>query len=250
MKIQQIALLLFTPSLAATTAAQGLDWTVVQQIAPGTPIVVVADRRTVCSFLAANSDQLMCQVHSAGHGHPKPDVDLTFSRAEIRQVLTGRAFQDETYDYSKGFLSLILAAEGGGGLDSANQPTSFAGVRVGGPFSVDLQYDRVHGMNGFSAEGSAVLPVFRVPRFKYGSERKFLKIFAEPGMGYRAGDGPFGGYTSGKVMAVLLTDTWSDGWTAPYVEIQRRFPFESPFDGDTRLAFGLMLAVCEHCGLD
>lgn len=250
MKSQYIALLLFAPLLAASAIAEELDWSTVQQIAPGTPIVVIAGQRTVCFFQKATSDQLTCRVHSTESHRAKPDTDVTFNRSEIRYVLTGDAFKSETYDYSKGFLALVLAAEGGGGLDSAHQPTSFAGIKVGGPFSVDLQYDRIQGNNGFSAEGSAVLPVFRVPRFRFDKESKFLKTFAEPGLGYRAGDGPFGGYTSAKVMAVLLTDKWSDNWAAPYVEIQRRFPFESPLRGDTRLAFGLMLALCEHCGLN
>lgn len=92
-------------------------------------------------------------------------------------------------------------------MDSSHQPTSFAGVKIGGPFALDLQYDRIHGKSGFSTEGSAELPLFRVPRFREDKEIKFLKLYAEPGVGYRAGGGPFGGYSSAKVMAVLLTDT-------------------------------------------
>ena len=145
----------------------------------------------------------------------------------------------------------MLAAGAGGGWDSAHQPTAFGGVKVGGgPFALDLQYDRLQGHSGFSTEGSAVLPLFRVPGYRHFSERKFVKFFAEPGLGYRAGGGQFGGYSSAKVLAVLLTDTWSDGWVAPYVEFQRRFPFQSPLQGDNRVTVGVMLAVCEHCGLD
>jgi hypothetical protein len=253
MKIRHIALFLLISLLVVTAPAETLSWKTVQMISPGTRILVVTKQRTLCSFQTATNEQLFCRVNSTDTRHPKPDVDLTFNRSDIQQVYSGDALEAETYDYSKGFLSLILAAGGGGGLDSANQPTSFAGIKIGGmggPISLDLQYDRIQGKSGFSTEGSEVLPVFRVPRFKRAKEPKFVKVFAEPGLGYRAGSGPFGGYSSAKVMAVLLTDTWSDNWVAPYVEVQRRFPFNSPLDGDTRLTFGLMLALCEHCGLD
>jgi hypothetical protein len=167
-----------------------------------------------------------------------------FNRTEIREVRIVHV------DDSQGPFALLLAAGGGGGLDSTRQANSFAGFKVGGPFSLDLQYDRIQGKTGFSTEGSAVIPMFRVPRFRENKEIKFLKFFAEPGLGYRAGGGPFGGYSSAKVMAVLLTDTWSDKWVAPYIEFQHRFPFESPLQGDNRLTFGLMLALCQHCGVD
>jgi len=248
MKIQRIRLLLLIPFLAVTARAETLNWKIVQIISPGTRILVLTKQRTLCSFQKATDEQLFCRVHSTDLRHPKPDVDLFFNRSDIQQVYTGDALAAETYDDSKGFLSLILAAGGGGGLDTAHQPTSFAGIKIGGPISLDLQYDRIQGKNGFSTEGSAVLPLFRVPRFNPAKELKFVKVFAEPGLGYRAGGGPFGGYSSAKVMAVLLTDTWSDNWAAPYVEVQRRFPFDSPLDGDTRLTFGLMLALCAHCG--
>jgi len=250
MKNQHIATLLFAPLLAASAAAQTLNWDTVQQTLPGTLVLVMTTQRTICSFQKTTETQLFCRFHSTDSHHPTPDADLSFNRTDIRYVLTGEAFKAETYDYSKGFLGLILAAQGGGGLDSEHRPTSFAGIKVGGPISVDLQYDRIQAHNGFSVEGSPVLPVFRVPRFRFDRESTFLKVYAEPGLGYQAGDSPFGGYTSAKVMAVLLTDTWSDNWVAPYVEIQRRFPFESPLQGDTRLAFGFMLALCEHCGAD
>jgi len=171
-------------------------------------------------------------------------VDLAFKRADIRQVRV------MPFDYSEGPLSLLLAAGGGGGLDYTHQPAGFAGVKVGGPVSLDLQYDRIQGQNGFSTEGSAVVPLFRVPRFNRDKDLKFLKVYAEPGLGYRAGGGAFGGYSSAKVLVVLLSDSWSGDWGAPYVEFQRRFPFGSPLQGDTRLTFGVMLGLCEHCGLN
>jgi hypothetical protein len=169
------------------------------------------------------------------------------NREDVSEV---RLAPKDDDDASKGYLSLILAVEGGGGWDFANQPNAFAGVKVGGPFSVDLQYDRIQGHSGFSAEGSGVVPLFRFPRFQPFSPRKFVKVFGEPGFGYRAGGGAFGPYGSAKLMAVLLTDTWSDNWLAPYVEFQRRFPVDLPLQGDNRIAFGLMIALCEHCGFN
>jgi hypothetical protein len=146
----------------------------------------------------------------------------------------------------------MAAAGGGGGWDFAHHPNAFAGVKIAIelPVSLDLQYDRIQGHSGFSTEGSAVIPLFRVPAFRPFAEKKFVKIYGEPGVGYRAGGGTFGGYTSAKVMAVLLKDTWPNDWLAPYIEYQHRFPIESPPQGDNRVAIGVMLAVCQHCGLD
>lgn len=114
---------------------------------------------------------------------------------------------------------------------------------------MDVQYDRVNGQSGFSIEGSGVVPVFRVPRWRPKDDRLFLRVYAEPGLGYRAGDGPFGQYASAKVLA-LIGDRWMNERASPYMEFQRRFPFNSPLEGDNRLAFGMMFAVCEHCGFD
>jgi len=156
-------------------------------------------------------------------------------------------FEIEDYDYSKGFLSLLAAAGGGGEVESTNQADWFAGAKIGGPLSLDLQYDMVRGHSGFAIEGEPVLPLFRMPRFRPDEARNFMKIFAEPGLGYRTGAGSFNGYASAKVL-VLLTKGWDKG--TPYLEIQRRFPFDSPMEGDTRVAFGMMFALCGHCGVD
>ena len=250
MKNQRIVLFFFAPLMAASgAAAQTLDWQAVEKLSPRTWISVETQKRTECSFQKATDNKLFCEFTHEDwlSGFHDRRSNLVFNREEIREV---RIANHDNYDYSQGPLSLLLAAGGGGGLDSNHQPTSFAGVKVGGPFSLDLQYDRIQGHNGFSTEGSAVVPLFRVPHFRKDKESKFLKLYAEPGVGYRAGGGPFGGYSSAKAMAVLLTDTWADNWVAPYVEFQRRFPFESPLQGDNRLTIGVMLAVCAHCGLD
>jgi hypothetical protein len=94
-----------------------------------------------------------------------------------------------------------------------------------------------------------MLPLFRVPRPLEDKNKKYLKVYAEPGLGYRAGGGAFGGYTSAKVMLALFSDErW--GKPMPYIEVQRRFPFDSPMQGDTRVAIGVMIAMCRHCGAD
>jgi hypothetical protein len=211
----------------------------------------VTEKKTQCDLQRATDDKLFCHADREGwlsafsrRYYQNRQGDMVFQREDIREVRV------VPFDYSQGPLSLLLGVGGGGGLDSAHQPTSFAGIKVGGPVSFDLQYDRIQGKNGFSAEGSAVLPMFRVPRFQFDKEVRFVKVYAEPGLGYRAGDGPFGGYSSAKVLAVLLTDTWQNNWAAPYVEFQRRFPFDSPLQGDSRLTLGFMMAVCAHCGVE
>ncbi len=231
--------------------AQALDWQAVERLSPRTWISVKTNVRTYCDFESATDEKLFCHLNSDGWFltivdplNRRRGAYKTFNRRDVREVRV------EAYDWSSGPLSLILAAGGGGGLDSNGQPTSFAGVKIGGPFSLDLQYDRIQAHSGFSTEGSAQIPLFRIPRFRAEKQIKFVEVFAEPGVGYRAGDGAFGGYSSAKILAVLLTDTWADNWTAPYIEFQRRFPFGSPLQGDNRLTIGVMLALCNHCGLN
>jgi hypothetical protein len=236
MKNQHIVLFLFASLMVASgTAAQTLDWQAVEKLGWLTRISVKTQQRTICIFEKATDDKLYCRYRNTS------DV-LVFNRAEIREVRIA------PYDWSQG-PPLIFAAGGGGGVDSAGQPTSFAGVKVGDLIVLDLQYDHIQGKSGFTTEGSAMLPLFRVPRPQEDKTKKYLKVYAEPGMGYRAGGGSFGGYTSAKVMLALLSDErW--GKPMPYIEFQRRFPFDSPMQGDTRVAIGVMIAICRHCGAD
>jgi hypothetical protein len=252
MKSLRIVLCILSSLIAAPgLGAQSVDWEAVKKITPNNWILVETDRKTQCDLQRVTEDKLFCHANREGwlsafspRYYQNRQGDMMFRREEIREVRV------VPFDYSQGPLSLLLAAGGGGGLDSSHQPTSFAGIKVGGPASLDLQYDRIQGNNGFSTEGSAVLPMFRVPRFQFDREVKFIKVYAEPGLGYRAGGGPFGGYSSAKVLVGLFTDTGSNKWTTPYIEVQRRFPFDSPLQGDTRLTFGLMMAVCAHCGIE
>jgi len=248
MKRQRIVLLFLASLMAASgSSAQKLDWQAIEKLKDGDRIWVKAQQQHYCYFEKATDDKLFCDSVRATRLLQAQSAGLVFNRKDIREV---RLAPHDDYDYSKGYLDLILAAGGGGGWDFTNQPNAFAGIKIGGPATVDLQYDRIQGHSGFSVEGSAVLPLFRVPSYQPLQTKTFVKLYAEPGVGYRAGGGPFGGYSSAKVLAVLLTDSWSDGWAAPYVEYQRRFPFESPLQGDNRISIGVMLAVCEHCGLD
>lgn len=235
MKKHPIVLFLFIIMMAAQAAAeQPLDWPAVEKLHRLTRISVKTQQRTICIFEKATDEKLFCRGEQ--------NKDLEFNRAEIREVRIA------PYDWSQG-PPLVFAAEGGGGVDSAGQPTSFGGVKVGDLIVLDLQYDRIQGKSGFTTEGSAMLPLFRVPRPLEDKNKKYLKVYAEPGLGYRAGGGAFGGYTSAKVMLALFSDErW--GKPMPYIEVQRRFPFDSPMQGDTRVAIGVMIAMCRHCGAD
>lgn len=148
-------------------------------------------------------------------------------------------------------LAVMLAAQGGGGLlSSPRGPTAYAGAKIGiGHLILNMGYDRMQAHNGFSFDGSALLPVIRFPRPQWSENKNFVRIYAEPGVGRRIGAGQFGGYLSGKVMVALFSnkrltgDTWEG---SPYLEVEHRFPFQALGQGDTRISFGLMLAVTGH----
>jgi hypothetical protein len=247
MKGQSFALLLFAPLLAASRPAAAVDWHMVENIAPGTVIAVTTDEKTVCYFEKATDEQLFCRVRPSISLRSARAETRAFSRSEIKDVCASRSCLPP--DPSAGFLATILGAEGGGGWDVNHQPTSFAGVKIGGAAALDLEYDRLSGQNGFSVEGSGVLPLFRVPAFRADSNNLLFKLYAEPGVGYRAGGGAFGGYSSAKIL-VLLGDKWiKDDAPTPYIEFQRRFPFSAPLDGDNRIALGFSLTFCGPCDL-
>ena len=179
---------------------------------------------------------------------------------------SGTSSAQQPYDTSS-WLELLAAAEGGGGLLSpgASQPTAYAGAKLGFPvefgkfdpakpdytFTLDLGYDRVQARHGFSTEISVMLPVWRYPKPQVDESKNFVRIYAEPGVGYRAGGGPFGGYGSAKIMISLLSDKRLNfSKASPFLEVQRRFPLSAPLEGDTRFTVGVMIALCNHCGFD
>jgi hypothetical protein len=90
-----------------------------------------------------------------------------------------RSSQSQTPEELSDWLALVLAAEGGVGLDSnaPRRPTALAGLKLGVPVAVrgeyphqtlrtctlDLAYDRAQARNAFSAELSLMLPIARLP---------------------------------------------------------------------------------------
>jgi hypothetical protein len=166
------------------------------------------------------------------------------------------------------WLAFVLAAEAGGGIDAgpSGQATAQGGVKLGMPVSfdgaypsgllrtctLDLAYDRVQSRGGFSTELSVMLPIVRFPGPQADETQNYMRIYLEPGLGYRAG-GPSRGYGSAKMMVAFFSDrrlTLSDAPPSLFVEIQRRFPFGGSWHGDSRIMVGLMFAACNRCGLD
>ena len=163
-------------------------------------------------------------------------------------------------------LGFVFAAEAAGGMDASvpRRGSFFGGIKIGLPIeagagapaarrtmTLDLGYDRVSSRHGFSAEVSLMLPVARLPAPRT-ARANYVRIYFEPGAGLRGGRG-IGCYASAKGMLVLFSDerlTRTDAPPSVFVEIQRRFPLSDPLRGDMRLVFGLMTAVCSHCGLD
>lgn len=250
MKRHLIAILLLAPPFAFPASAKKLDWQMVERISPGTHILVTTTGGTYCAFQKATENQLFCTRNYPGSPYQGPHSDDVFNRAEVRDVCVGTMDYCHAFDFSEGNPVLIGALESGGGWNNGYTPTAFAGAKLGlGGLTLDLEYDRLKNRNGFSTEGSWMIPVLRVPAYKKEKDRLFFRIYAEPGLGYRAGAGPFGQYASAKAL-ILFGKKWVDGGASPYIELQRRFPFASPLSGDNRIAVGIMVAVCEHCGLD
>lgn len=269
MKKYRIATLLFVLMFAAPAFAKDkLDWQAIEKLPPGTHIFVLINGGTECSLNRVTGDKLFCTMEYPGSYYkgPHEHADLVFNRADIHSMCDGESDKCterdhylcvgemnlcHAWDASAGVPSLIAAAGAGGGWRPGYQPNSFAGVKLGlGGLTMDLQYDRLNAQNGFSVEGSGLVQALRVPRWHKKDDRLFFRLYAEPGLGYRAGGGPFGQYASAKA-PMLIGDKWvKDGSPSPYIEFQRRFPFNSPLDGDNRITVGVMVAFCESCGLD
>lgn len=168
-------------------------------------------------------------------------------------------------DESESF-ELVLGITGGGGFDSSSprRPVEYVGVKLGGGCCVrgthpledaltvtfDLGYDRLRSRNGVSGEFSIMIPVVRFPNPGTNQSRKFIRVYAEPGAGFRVGGGEFA-YFSGKAMIALMSDRQISTFAgSPIVEVQRRFPFTALLQGDTRIMIGLMYPLCKHCGIN
>ena len=246
----QVGVLLLASITGVGFAQTTVDWQGIEKIAPHTHIRVETRGRTECYFEYASDEELACFRNRAGlwNENLRAMSGMVFRREEVRAVQLVRD------DDSAGFRSLILAAGAGGGWDTQRQPTAFAGVKVGGAVTLNLGYDRLQGHNGFTTEGTGVLPLIRIPAFRRyvvpGAPEvrggRFVRLYAEPGLGYRAGGGKFGGYTSAGILFLLFPDDRQQ----PYVEVERRFPFNDPLEGDTRISFGFMVSLCQHCDFD
>ena len=183
---------------------------------------------------------------------------LSFTQApagENRPAPTPSAPDAKTPEDISRWPGFLVAYEGGGGLFSSSNsgPTAYAGFKFGGTGTTfDLGYDRIPAHCGFSAEFSGMLPVFRFPRPQSNEMKKYLRVYAEPGLGYRFGGG-VGTYASAKVMMVLFSDhqlTSSRAPWVPFIEVQRRFALQPDQHGDFRIMVGIISAICEHCGVD
>jgi hypothetical protein len=269
MKNLQIATLLLILLLAwPSLAKEKVDWQTIENLPPGTHVYVLINWATECSIQKVTEDRLYCTQEYPGSRYKGPHerADQVFNRSDIHSfcnsesetckaesnyLCVGDMSGCYTYDASEGDPALIAAAGAGGGWRPGYEPNSFAGIKLGiSGVTMDLQYDRLNAQSGFSVEGSGLIPVLRVPRWNPKNDRLHFRVYAEPGLGYRAGDGPFGQYASGKAL-VLLGSKWVDnGGPSPYIEFQRRFPFNSLLDGDNRIAFGFMFAICGSCGFD
>jgi len=120
---------------------------------------------------------------------------------------------------------------------------------TGRTITLDLGCDRIGSHNGFSTELSVMIPVVRFPRPRNPSSN-YLRVYAEPGFGLRAGKG-FGTYASGKIMFALLSDQRIfklEG--SPFVEVQERVTLLAPHRRDFRILAGAIVGLCKHCGFD
>jgi hypothetical protein len=168
-------------------------------------------------------------------------------------------------DESQSF-ELLFALVGGGGVDSRSPRgvTEYGGLKIGGGccirgthptergdvVTLDLGWDRLRSRSGASFEISLMTAALRFPRPTPDTSRRFLRVYAEPGVGIRVGGGS-SAYFSAKAMIALMSDDQISKFAGgPIVEIQHRFPFGSLARGDTRILVGVMAPLCKHCGFD
>ena len=219
----------------------------------------VFSRPASCVFALSIWCATQATAQAVGVAQSYGNRKATLTQASSQQSSTTTRPEDLS-----SWLGFLAAFEAGGGWQSGSSaPRAYAGIKFGLPLlavsnkrafdlTLDLAYDRAQGKDGASAELSVMLPLFRAPGPQQDQKRNYLRIYAEPGLGYRFGGLP-GGYTSTKLMMVFFSDyrlTASGTHMSPFIEVQRRFPFGSPLEGDNLFAIGLMMAVCKDCGVD
>ena len=177
----------------------------------------------------------------------------------LQTAAQGPAHRLPHSDESQSF-ELVFALLGGTGTSRQGPMSWFAGMKIGAgcctrgehpnekgrTITLDLGYDRLGSSNGFSAEISTMIPVVRFPRPR-SEASNYLRVYAEPGVGMRAG-GDGGAYLSGKVMIAWLSDAriFRAG-NSPFVEIQGRFALGDSHRHDIRLLAGAIVTLCRHC---
>jgi len=168
-------------------------------------------------------------------------------------------------DESQSF-DLVLGLVGGGGADtrSPHRATQYGALKVGlgcctrgkhpnergETVTMDIGWDRLRGRSAASVEMSLMVAVARFPRPLPNQSRRFVRLYAEPGVGVRAGGGSFAYYSAKAMIAFMSDDQILKFASGPIVEIQHRFPFGSLSRGDTRILIGVMAPLCKHCGFD
>lgn len=230
---------------ASGIAAQTLTWDAVAKLVPGTPIWVTASTTETCVFEKVVDETLFCQPIQSDMGDDTPPLKmLSFRRGEVVAVQPVPRHQYWRLDDSR-WLDFVVEFGGGAGVDARNQPNGFGEFKIGRVITLNLNADCVSGHCGFGLENAGMIPVARYPRFIPGKQQNFARVYLEPGVGYRFGQGPFGAYTSAGALIMF----WKGATrTTPYLEYTHRFPFGSPWQGDNRIAFGVMFADTGHEG--
>jgi hypothetical protein len=239
-------LLLFLIASAAALRAQSLSWDQARQLAPGTFILVVTEKTDACLFEGATEEILSCRAPQSDISCPGGTDNWTIKRAEVMDIQLVPRGQYGSFDDSRGGFEFMGGFYGGGGVDARIQPDFSGGARIGRLITLDMGYDCFKGHCGFDAQNTAVLPLIRYPFYQPNKRQNFFKVFLEPGVGYHFG-GDLHSYTSAGAL-VLLNGHWSH--SVPYIEYTHRFPVGSPWQGDNRIAFGVMMVVTRGGGFN
>jgi hypothetical protein len=224
-------------------AAETLTWDGLKSLAAGTPIWVMTNKTEACVFEKTVDETLYCRPIQSDmeDGDPKT---RSFRRDDVRWLQLVPRRQYWKLDDSS-WLDFVMEFGGGAAVDKRNQPNGFGSFKVGRAITLNMNLDCVSGHCGFGVENAGMIPVARYPGFVPGKRQNFARLYLEPGVGYRFGQGPYGAYTSAGALIMLWKGASK---TTPYLEYTHRFPFGSPWQGDNRIAFGVMVAVPQGSG--
>ena len=113
-----LAVLLLGPNAQAKTKTG--NWRVVENLEPGTHVIVKAQHKYACIVEGATEEQLTCWVHQRRSFHL---VSITIPRAEVREV---RASPDQAKDASIG----AGIGAGAGAIAAGVQSRAYPGVNA------------------------------------------------------------------------------------------------------------------------